>query len=373
MSDAQARVQALLNELVERNVESGLQVAAYHHGKLVIDAWSGLANVQTGQSVEGDTLFCVFSCTKGITTTAIHMLVDLGKLDYDAPVAHYWPEFGQNGKSMITLRHVLTHTAGIPQVPDEIGPKESCDWERACQAVADLRPIWEPGTQTGYHAITFGWILGEVARRVDGRPFGQFVNDEITRPMGIDDMHLGIPDHVEKRVALLETLPPTTDEVPPADALIWKAIPPTYWPLSDWANQPDVRRACIPAGNGIMTARALARFYDALIPAGAGPCLLSADRLRTATSVQTEDVDVVLGSPERKALGYWIGGDDLSTLGTRSSSFGHSGAGGSIGFADPEHEFAFALAKTRMVNAGPGDGAAYLVARETRRALGIPD
>ncbi len=370
MSVAQERVQSLLNDLVSRDVDVGLQVAAYHRGQLVIDACAGVANLQTGELVTPDTLFCVFSCTKGITATVIHMLADRGLLDYDAPVSRYWPDFGQNGKMAITIRQVLAHTAGVPQVPDEIGPAESCDWEQACRAVAELTPIWEPGTKTGYHAITFGWILGELARRVDGRAFSQIVKEDIAEPLEIDDLYLGIPDDVEDRVAFLDTFP---SEQPSPNALVWRVIPPAYQPLSDWANRSDFRRACIPAGNGIMTARALARFYDGLISSTPGTKLLSQQRLDVATELQTDEDDVVLGSPARKGLGYWLGGEELSSLGTRSTSFGHSGAGGSMGFADPEYELAFALTKSRLVSAEPGKWAAYLVASEVRDALGIPE
>src|SRR5262249_31510267 len=199
--------QALIDDLVGRDVERGLQVAAYHDGNLVVDAWSGLADAEARRPVGGDTLFCVFSCTKGITATVIHLLAERGRLDYDAPVARHWPEFERNGKAAITLRQVLSHTAGIPQVPDEIGPAEACDWERACRAIADLTPLWEPGTQTGYHAFTYGFILGEVARRVDGRAFDTIVREEISRPLNITSLYLGIPDQVEPRVATLETAP----------------------------------------------------------------------------------------------------------------------------------------------------------------------
>lgn len=374
MADVQARVQSLLYDLIEQDIERGLQVAACLDGELVVDAWAGLANAETDQPVGPDTLFCVFSCTKGITATVIHMLVERGLLDIDTPVSHYWPEFGRNGKASITLRQVLTHSAGVPQVPDGIGPAESCNWERACRAVAELTPLWEPGTRTGYHAVTFGWILGEVARRVDGRPFSQIVMDEIARPLGIEDMHVGIPDDVEEHVALIESLPATGDQtLPPPDALIWRAIPPSFLPLDEWANRPDVRRACVPASNGITTARSLARFYAALIPETADSSLLSPAQLRIATALQTREEDAIMGSPARKALGYFLGGDALSPMGTRLSSFGHAGAGGSIGFADPDYGLAFALAKTRMVTAEPGQSAAYLVAHEVRDALGIPD
>jgi CubicO group peptidase (beta-lactamase class C family) len=372
MADAQARVQALIDDFVGRDIERGLQVAAYHNGELVVDAWAGVADARDGRKVDGDTLFGIFSCGKGVTATVIHLLVERGLLDYDTPIFTYWPEFAQNGKAAVTVRHALTHESGIPQIPDGFGPAEMCDWERVVRAVGELKPLWEPGTAPGYHAITYGWILGELARRVDGRPFDQIVQDEIRRPLGLQSLYFGIPDAVEPRIAWLENGPPLEGAPEPLPFRIL-AIPPSCEPLSDWSNRADIRRACIPGGNAISTVRDLARHYAALARAVEGPEILSDATIRAATTLQTEAYDVVLGPGSRKALGYGIGGAPFSSLGTRSTAFGHGGAGGSIGFADPEHHFAFALSKTRHVAAIPGEDAAYLVATETRRALGIPD
>jgi CubicO group peptidase (beta-lactamase class C family) len=172
MSDAQTCVQCLIDDLVGRNVEAGLQVAAYLDGELVVDAWSGLADTSTGRNVDGETMFVTFSSTKGITATVIHLLAERGLLDYDVPIARYWPDFGRRGRrgnSSGTVRHVLSHRIGVPQVPDSITSDNMSDWEGVCRAVADLEFLWEPGVRTGYHAITYGWILGVVARRIDGQ------------------------------------------------------------------------------------------------------------------------------------------------------------------------------------------------------------
>lgn len=368
--DPQARIQAIIDNLVEGDVERGLQVAAYYRGELVVDAWSGLADVATGHQVDGETLFTIFSTSKGVVATVIHLLAERRKLDYDAPIAEYWPAFAANGKAAITVRHVLTHTAGVPQLPEGVGVDEMCDWERTCEAIAGLSPLWEPGSKTGYHAMTFGWILGEVARRVDGRAFARIVQEDVCRPLGITSLYFGIPDEVEPRVATLEggRLP---DGLPP-DALFLRAMPECFWPLGEVFNRPSVRRACIPAGGGIANARSIARLYAALAGDVSGAELLPRERVRAATTEQTADVDLVLGGPITKALGFWIGGDSLSPMGERASAFGHGGAGGSMGFADPEHHLAFGLAKTRLLmDAPPGGDAAYLVAEEARAALGI--
>jgi CubicO group peptidase (beta-lactamase class C family) len=373
MSKAQAAVQAVLDALVAEDQERGLQVAAYLDGKLIVDAWAGIADPATGRPVDGDTLFVVFSTTKGITATVIHLLAERGLLDYDAPVAHYWPEFAANGKGGITMRHALTHSAGIPQLPDGLQPADLRDWDECCRQVAALTPLWEPGTRTGYHAVTYGWILGEVARRIDGRPFAQIVREDICAPLGIADLYLGIPDAVEPRVAPMEDdpHPAPAPEIPP-DALINRAIPPSVLPLSALANRPDFRRSSVPASSGIMNARAIARHYAALVGGVDGVQLLPAARVREATILQTDQTDAVLGAPIRKGLGYFLGGP-LSAMSERVAAFGAPGAGGSLGFADPEYRLAFGLAKNRMVTSPPGESTANRVASALRAALGIPE
>jgi len=214
-----------------------------------------------------------------------------------------------------------------------------------------------------------------VARRADGRPIGAIVREDLCAPLGLTDLYLGLPDDVAPRVAVLESdpAPATPSPLPPPDALIWRALPPALHPLERTYSRPDVRRAVLPNGGAITTARALAHLYAAL--AGAAPtgvCLLPPERLRLATALHTEEVDRVIGVPVRKALGYWLGGPG-SPMGNRASAFGHGGYGGSIGFADPAHRFAFGLVKNRMTASPPGEGTADRVARAVRGALGIPE
>jgi CubicO group peptidase (beta-lactamase class C family) len=225
-----------------------------------------------------------------------------------------------------------------------------------------------------YHAMTYGWLVGEVARRVDGRPFATIVQQEICAPLGIDSMFFGIPEAVAPRVAVLEEVAaPVAPANPPLDILTLPVVPPWRAPSSAWANQLAVQQACLPSSGAIMNARALARHYAALaIPALDGVCLLPAERIGQASALQREAPDRVLGVPVRRALGYHLG-EPQSAISGRMSAFGHAGAGGSLGFADPAYQFAFALTKNRMQNAAPGDDAAFLIAREVRRALGIPE
>jgi CubicO group peptidase (beta-lactamase class C family) len=374
MADVQSRVQTLLNQLVERDAERGLQVAAYFNGELVVDAWAGVADLATGRKVDAETLFTVWSCGKGVAATVIHLLVERGLLTYDTPLASVWPEFGAHGKQAITIRHMLTHTAGIPQIPDAISPADLLDWATMCQRVADLEPMWPPGTVMAYHAMTYGWLVGEVAQRVDGRPFATIVEQEICAPLGIDSLFFGISDAVAPHVAVLEEVAaPSAPAIPPPDILTLPVAPPWRAPSSVWANQLAVQRACLPSSGAIMNARSLARHYAALAsPALDGVCLLPPKRIQQASALQLEARDRVLGVSVRRALGYHLG-EPQSAMGARSTVFGHAGAGGSFGFADPAYQFAFALTKNRMWNTAPGDDTAFLVAREVRRALGISE
>lgn len=373
MTDVQARVQSCLDDLVGRGIERGLQVAAFLDGEQVVDAWAGIADPTTGRPVDGETLFTVFSCSKGVTATVVHQLAERGALDYDTPVAAYWPEFGTHGKERITVRHILSHTAGVPQMPAGGTQTDMADWDGVCRALADLTPLWEPGTATGYHGLTYGFILGEVARRADGRAIAQIVQEDICQPLGISSLFFGIPDMAEPRVAPLEN-DRTIDDTPapPPDSYFERAMPGLFL-ANVWANLPEIRRASIPAGGGIMNARALARHYAALMGDGVhGVRLLTHERVEIATTLQTDADDLVTGMPGRKALGYALGGP-LSVYSERITAFGHGGYGGATGFADPQYRLAFALAKNRLAATIPNESAAYLVARALRVALGIPE
>lgn len=361
------RVQQILDGLVASGRERGLQVAAYHRGRLVVDCWAGTA--------DGDSLFTVFSVTKGIVATALHVLAERGQIDYDKPVAHYWPEFATQGKERATVRDALIHTAGVPQMPEGVTPEDLCDWDAMCARIAAQPPLWEPGSRTGYHAYTWGWIVGEVMRRADGRPPGQIVRDEVAAPLGIaDSLFVGLADSASGRVVPLEDGGwRAGQEALPAEAMLLRAIPLPVTPSPEVHNRPDVRRACIPAGGGIMSARAAARVYAALVGEGVdGVRLLSPERVAQVTALQTEEIDAALGMPVRKGLGYFLG-NVMSPMSSRVSAFGHPGVGGAIAFADPEHEFAFALTKSRLTVDGPGESPAYLAACAIREELGIPE
>ncbi|GAC1533594.1 MAG: serine hydrolase domain-containing protein [Herpetosiphon sp.] len=369
------QVQQVIDERVESGAEVGVQVAAYIDGALAVDAWAGVADETTGRLVDGTTLFTSWSTTKGFVATCLHILVDRERVDYDAPVAAYWPAFAAHGKAATTIRQAITHQAGIPQMPHGVTPEMMTDWEAMCAAIADHAPLWTPGTRPCYHWWTFGWIIGEIIHRVDGRPIAQFAREELCRPLGIADFYLGIPDSVEPRVARLRQAPlPATAESAPSD-LALRVAPPQVT-TADVANRPDVRRAAIPAAGGIMSARAIARHYAMLAGGGMldGTRLLSPERVDMLRALQTDAPDELFGGPNRKALGYMLGGaphagGDMA-MGHSGGEFGHRGFGGSIGFADPARGLAVGVTKTLMtVRNDPTNDTAYVVAEVIRQHL----
>jgi len=349
-TNVQNRVQKLIDGIVARGSEQGLQVAAYWKGDLIVDAWAGLADPGKGIKVDGNTLFPVFSTTKGIAATTIHILAERGILDYDAPIAQYWPGFAKKGKSAITLRQALNHTAGLPHMPDCKALAELTDWRHMCDLIADLEPLWTPGTNTYYHAITFSWLVGEPACQAMGSDFFKLVSEEICKPLGLEDsLFIGLPTSEDSRVAIFEPdpNPPTPQPVPaPIDIVAGRSIPPLVCPLENWINKIEARRGCIPASNGIMTAKAIAKHYAALISKVDGVRLISEDTLRKALERPRN------GEPESvvRGLGYGFYDDDHIA---RRNAFGHGGAGGSLGIGYIDDQLAIGLAKNRMGTSAP--------------------
>lgn len=365
MDELQDRIGSLLSALIVEGIDRGIQVAAYHRGEMIVDAWAGLADPATGRAVDGETLFPVFSVTKGITATVIHRLIERGVLDCRMRIADVWPSFGRLGKEEITLHHALEHTAGIPQMPGGIGYAELCDWRAICSAIEGLKPAWPPGRHAYYHALTYGWLVGETACRATGRSFPQLLREEVCDPLGLTGLFMGIPDAVESRVAPIEFV---GNEAPDPDAEVPDAVPSWMWPLSGMMNRPDVRRACLPGTNGIMNARSLARHYAALLPGGVnGVELLPASRVRAATRWRLPPNGPSKIPGHHFAFGYQVGGVP-SMLGSRETAFGHGGYGGAIGFADPEYAFAIGITKNLFT---AGDSTQRIV-NAVRTGLGIP-
>jgi CubicO group peptidase (beta-lactamase class C family) len=334
----------------------------------VLDVWAGTQD-EGGKAVDGDTLFPVYSTGKGIAATLIHILAHRGLLQYDDPIAQYWPEFAANGKGNITVRHALSHTAGLANLPNRMDPNMLADWEVMVKWIEQATPANPPGKEMVYHAVTFAWLVGELAQRVTGRKFTDLIEQEICKPLGITTLYFGIPDEVESRVAIIEeapTSPPAAGaEVKPRPEMA--SVPETITPLGVWMNMPVTRRSVIPASTGIMNTRAVARHYAALVPGGIdGVELLPPARVKLATTVQQPEKRPDAAALP-KSLGYAVGGPK-SILGPRTTAFGHNGHGGSTGFADPEMRFAFSFARNRIID----PDTPMLIANEVRKLLGIP-
>lgn len=343
MTTIQHVIQDTADKLVESGAEIGLQVAVYRHGELVADVVAGEA--APGRPVTSDTPFFSFSTGKGVAATVAHVLAERGVLDYDRPVAELWPEFGVHGKEKVTLRHVLTHSAGVPAVPADTTTEDLTDWAKMCAALADAEPWWEPGTRTGYHALTFGYLVGEVVRRATGKPISQVLREEVAGPLGVgNELFFGVPQDELHRLATLEAAPmalPAADV--PMDLPMFKATPFALMPSAGYGNRPDVLAADIPAG-GTMSARGVARMYAALLDGS----LVSPARLREISAVAVTGQDQMTYGPAAWALGYAVG------LGGSPTAFGMQGIGGSGAFADPETGIAFALTLNRFDMAAAG-------------------
>ena len=374
------RVKAAIDRAIVAGVEIGVQVAAYLGGKLVVDTWGGLADVGAARPVAGDTLFNVYSVTKAVAATALHVQVDRGLMDYDAPVVRYWPEYGAHGKQKTTVRDVLTHRACVPQMPTDVTAERLCDWDWMTRAIADLTPLAEPGTKTLYLSMTFGWIIGELVRRTDPshRSLGQFVQDEIAHPLGITDLWIGIPDAVVPRVAkqydAMPVVPP--EYLPP----LFAASMPSQVALSPIVfERADVRRAEIAGVGGIFTARSEARFWAMLAAGGEldGVRILSRKLVKTFYQARSnsEERDAVMFNIALPISlgGYWLGGSYPPVCSVQTSrAICHPGQGGSIGWADPIDNFAVAICHNRLFNASNvEEDAIFTIATAVRYALGL--
>ncbi len=346
----QEQVQNAIDEMVASGAERGLQVAVYQGGRQVVDAVAGVADPATGRAYASDTPVYCYSVVKAAASTLVHMLVERGKFGYDTPVAELWPEFAAHGKDKVTVRHVLNHTAGVPGIPLTTTIEDLCDWDKMCAAIADAELWWEPGTKIGYHAYTFGYITGEIVRRVTGKRISQVLREAITGPLGVDrELYFGMPRAEQGRLAVLEDAPlPPNFQMPemPPDLPMFKAAPMSLMPNAAFGNRPDTLAADIPAG-GKTSARAIARMYAAMLGDVGGVRLLSRERLRQATSSPFSGVDEVFGMPTTWALGYSAGvpGQEPQDPPT---AFGVGGVGGSFAFFDTASGVSCALTKNRL-------------------------
>jgi CubicO group peptidase (beta-lactamase class C family) len=352
---ANRAVRKSLENAIATKGEIGIQVAAYLKGQLVIDCWAGLSDRDSGRRVDGDTLFNVYSVTKGVTSTAVHVQAERGLLEYDRPIARYWPEFGAHGKQDITVRDALNHTTGVPQMPPGTTPATICDWDFIVAGIAALTPILPRG-KPAYQSMSFGWILGEIVRRTDPqhRPFCRFIQDEICAPFGIEDLWIGIPDRVESRIATLVNDQPAA-AIPP-DSYFARSLPLNVQLVPEVFEQPEVRRACIAGVGGIFNARSEARFWAILANGGEldGTRLLSKARVDAACLPRpgNEPDPVYFNAPMTLSQGgYWMHSatTPFTCPAKGSRTICVPGAGASLGWADPDSGLAVAFCHNRMM------------------------
>ena len=322
------RVESLFYEQIQQGAHPGAVLAVYRRGQLILDLHGGLADAESGKPVEADTMFVLYSSTKPLAAACLYLLWERGKLDWDEAVAKYWPDFAQNGKAAVTIRHVLTHRGGFPDTPSELTWDKWHDWSFVIRAMENATPIYEPGKVIAYHPRNFGWVIAELVQRIDGRPFRQFFQEEITGPLGMRDTFVGLPASLEDRVSKEHAM---EDCDSPTMVSIY--------------NRPEVHLVVHPAGGGIATARDLARFYAMMAAGGTldGVRIFKPDTLTEVTSPQSEGMDHTLERQVRRCLGMALGDDRMGGAEDLTiNTFGHGGAGTSVGWADPDTGLAVA-------------------------------
>jgi len=398
-------VRAAFEGNFEHGNEAGAAFAAYHRGRKVVDLWGGTADVTTGRPWEEDTMVLVYSTTKGVTAMCANRLAQEGRLDVDAPVADYWPEFAAAGKERVTVADLLSHQAGLAWVDGEMSLSDVLAWDPVVRALEAQAPSWTPGTAHGYHATTFGWLVGEVVRRIAGCSIGTYLRREIAGPLGAD-FYIGLPADQHRRPAKLISFidamaagtinGPDTDLVgtagPDASALaelassylapggpLTKALNAPGGALSDQAawDSPELWSAEVPAANGICDARSLARLYGACVSdvdTPQGPFrILSPGQVDAAVQQRTEGPDkVLLGLDLQWGLGFMLNRGLIAASGIGGQrGFGHYGMGGSAGWADPDLELGMGYVMNRMSIGTTGDmRSARLMAATVESARG---
>ncbi len=343
--------------------EVGASVCVSVNGETVVDLWGGMADPAAGTPWDRDTISIIFSCTKAATALCAHILIDRGLLKLHALVSDYWPEFAKNGKESTTVQMMLNHESAVPALREPVKPGGYLDWDYMVERLADEEAFWEPGTRNGYHMVSFGWTVGELVRRVSGKSLGQFFQDEVAGPLDAD-FWIGLPDDVIHPIApiILATPDPSVE----MSAFTKKLFtdPQSIQALSflnsgGWNhNDPKAHKAEIGGAGGLSNARGQVAMYEPLALGGShnGVTLVSPERLAHMAQVSTAtQVDATLLAPTRFASGFmksmdnraYPGGDQTSAI-IGESAFGHVGAGGSIGFADPEYGLAFSYTMNQM-------------------------
>lgn len=354
--------------------QMGGALAIRHQGKEVVSLWGGTADPRVGKPWTEDTASVIFSCTKGLVSILAAQLVDQGRLDYDAPVARYWPEFAEAGKAGVTVRQVLGHQAGLSAPRANLAFDDLLDWDVVTTHLARQSPLWKPGTGYAYHALTHGWLIGEIVRRITGQSVGATFAQTITRPLdalawiGLPQHHAGPLTHLQvapqlgglwDAEAALDTA--AAPNWPYRAMTLGGALPAALVTPDGGFNDPRLQAAEIPAAGGIATAPALAAIWSATVTPTDGVSLFSPAVLELATATVTEGPPVFSAPPPYARWGMGFQLDSPARRYLTGRSFGHDGAGGQSAFADPEHQLGFAFL-TNWMEAG-----------EDRRATGIID
>ncbi len=365
--------------------DGGASVAIYHHGRLVVDLWGGRRNTE-GDPWRRDTLAMCFSTTKGVAATCAHVLADRGDLDYDERVATYWPEFAQNGKADITVRQVLSHSAGLHRLGTIIDHgSRILDWDHMTDALARAKPAYEPGTSVGYHALTFGWLVGELVRRISGIPIQKFVQTELAEPLGFDGLYIGCPPEQRHRVAPLKSLAfkqlrtPVgrfaVNQVSRGLRAVGSPVNPhrmlntaMFRGMEDVLVDPRLLDSAVPAMNGYFDAVSLAGMYAMLAGGGQlnGVRVLSEATVRKASSIQNNQRDRVVVITMQWRLGYHRTPIIAKQL---PHAYGHFGFGGSGAWADPDHDLALAMVCNRGGGTPIGDLRILRLSQAAARAV----
>ena len=346
-----ARVRNAFVENFTKHGERGGAVTIAIRGKPVVDLWGGYGDVARTWPWQRDTIVNVFSVCKALNAIAVLRLVEAGRVALDEPVARYWPEFAANGKQHITVRMVLSHQAGLPAFRENLPDGSMLDWATITHALERERPWWEPGTAHGYHVNTFGFLTGEIVRRASGRTIGRLLREDVWEPLGAD-MHIGAPASEDSRVAefLWPGSPPKPGFEDDFALMRWNAYwNPQGFSGGKYVNTREWRAAEVPSTNGHANARSIARVYSALAAGGTidGISVLSRDLLAEATREHSAGIDLISQRPIRFGLGFQLTQPERP-LGPNPSSFGHFGAGGSLGFADPDASLAFGYVTNDM-------------------------
>lgn len=383
----------ILRKQIPHKTFGGTALCVYHKGECVVDIWGGTKNAAY-EPWEEDTISLSFSTTKGMASVLLHMLVDEGKADYDDPVAKHWPEFGKNGKEAITLRHVLCHEAGLYRIRDMIDDAhEMLDWAHMIEVLENARPAHPPGAAHGYHALTYGWLVGEIIQRIENKSFSAVLKERLADPLDLDGLYCGLPDDALARRADLVTKVTPAGNKPSRRRgsgfdLVRKIIKLVSFGRIDLDhfraalqprgvgkvdfNSQEVVQAVIPAANGMFTARSLARVYAALANGGelGGVRLVSAERVKRMNEVQSQGGDRVLMLNMRWRLGFHRLFDWFAP---KSRGFGHAGYGGSGAFCDPDRDLALALTLNSGVGTPTGDARIFALLRAALKCADFRD